>query len=206
MRHTPSYLLTDVAEIKDLIRLNSWATLVAHTRVGLVASHYPVMLVEDTAADDIVITAHVGRPDEKNLELGSGELLVIIQGPHGYISPSWYPEGDNIPTWNHITAHLYGQPEILSVDENYAELERLVDYFESAMPQPRSLSFDETTAQRVAKGTVGFRMHVDRFDARAKFSQNRPAEVAGNIITQLESDGPYADAALAKTMRHFLGR
>ena len=137
MRHTPGYLLTDPEEIRRLVRENPWATFVSHTDGGIVASHYPVLL-DDAAStgDDIVIVSHFGRPDEVLHALGSSEILVIIAGPHGYISPSWYAPEDFVPTWNHVTAHLYGTPELLEPEENFAVLDRLTDHFEARMPDP----------------------------------------------------------------------
>lgn len=190
--------MTDPAEVKRLIRANPWATFVSGTAKGLVASHYPV-LVDD--GDGISIVSHFGRPDEKLHELGRHEILVIIQGPHDYISPSWYSPGDLIPTWNHVTAHLYGTPEILSEEENYAMLSRLTDHFEQRYPEGRSLADDETGTRRAAKGTVGLRMRVNRFDARAKLSQNKAPEVAANITAQVEHRNP----ALAREMQRLQG-
>jgi transcriptional regulator len=195
MRHTPHYLMTDPDEVKRLIRGNAWATFVSPASTGLVASHYPVILDEE--ADGIVIISHFGRPDEVAHELGAHEVLVIVQGPHDYVSPSWYPEGEVIPTWNHVTAHLYGVPEILGDDENYAMLGRLTDHFEQHRAGGRSLDGDEAGTRRVAKGTVGLRMRVDRFDARAKLSQNKAPDVAANVIAHLDVDNP----ALAEEMR-----
>ena len=128
-------------------------------------------------------------------------MLVIVQGAHGYISPGWYAEGDFVPTWNHVTAHLYGVPEILSDEENYAVLERLVDHFEERMPHPVSLDVDADAARHIATGTVGLRIRVARFDARLKLSQNKAPEVRASIIGALEGDGPYAHAELAREMR-----
>ena len=199
MRHTPGYITTDPEEVKRLIRSNSWATIVSNTASGLVASHYPVVLEENE--DDIVIVSHVGRPDEKLHELGEHEVLVIIQGPHGYISPGWYDEGDIVPTWNHVTAHLYGVPEILSDEENFRVLGELVDYFEESMPHPVSLELDEEGSRRIAKGTVGIRLRVTRFDARLKLSQDKPDHVMASILGALESDGPYNHPGLAAEMR-----
>ena len=88
MRHTPRYLLNDPAEVTRLIRHNAWATFVSPASTGLVASHYPVIL--DDERDDLTIISHFGRPDEVAHELGQHQILVIIQGPHDYISPSWY--------------------------------------------------------------------------------------------------------------------
>jgi transcriptional regulator len=201
MRYTPHYILTDEDEVKRLIRENPWATIVSSTAKGIVASHYPVVLEED--ADGISIVSHVGRPDERAHELGEHEVLVIIQGPHGYISPGWYENSEFVPTWNHVTAHLYGTPEILSDEENFRVLGNLVDHFEKRLPDPISLEIDEESARHIATGTVGIRVRVTRFDARLKLSQNKSPEVVGHIIEALEGDGPYSSQPLADEMHRF---
>jgi transcriptional regulator len=203
MRQNPSFVLGETAEIKRLIRDNPWATMVSHTSAGeLVASHYPVIL--DESSEDIVLLGHVGRPDEQLHELGSHELLVIIQGPHGYISPGWYDAKPAVPTWNFITAHLYGTPELLSDEENLRVLDTLVDHFEERMPEPRRMNGTPANAEyaaRISAGTVGFRLKVTRLVAKNKMSQNKPAETVERIMAELDGDGPYASAALAAEMR-----
>jgi transcriptional regulator len=206
MRHTPGFVLSDVDEIRRLIRENPWATIVSHTGAGIVASHYPVVLEHDDDPDAIVLVSHVGRPDERSHELGEHEVLVIVQGPHGYVSPGWYPAEQIIPTWNHVTAHLWGTPEILSDDENFRVLGELVDHFERVMPEPSTLTLDEEGSRRVAKGTVGIRLQVTRFDARLKLSQNKPPEVVDRIIHELEHGEHYAQPALAAEMRRVRDR
>ncbi len=208
MRHTPHFLMTDVDEVRRLIGANPWATIVSHTGAGLVASHYPVLLdtSADAGPDEIVLVSHVGRPDEVAHELGQHEVLVVFQGPHGYVSPAWYPPAQFVPTWNHVTAHCWGTPEILSDEENFRVLGELVDHFERPMPEPVSLDVDEATARRIALGTVGIRIRVSRFDARAKLSQNKAPEVVERIIAGLRADGPYASAALADEMVRARGR
>ena len=196
MKHTPHFMMTDPQEVKRLIRDNPWGTYVSYTANGLVASHYPTLLEED--AEGISIVSHFGRPDERLHELGRHEMLVIIQGPHDYVSPSWYAPGDIIPTWNHVTAHLYGVPEILSDDENYEVLSRLTDHFERHFPGGHSLSEDPEGTRRTATGTVGLRMRVTRFDARAKLSQNKTPEVAERVTENLAKTNPR----LAAEMRH----
>ncbi|GAB77791.1 negative transcriptional regulator, PaiB family [Austwickia chelonae] len=195
MRHTPRYVITDPDEVKRLIRAHPWATFVSCTAQGMVASHYPVLLEED--AEEIRIVSHFGRPDEETHELGRHEILVIVQGPHDYVSSSWYDTDDLVPTWNHVTAHLYGTPEILHPEENYAMLSRLTDHFESRHPHGRSLSQDEPATRAAAVGTVGLRLRVTRFDARAKLSQNKPEPVVRRIIEHYEECHP----ALAEEMR-----
>ena len=209
MRHNPIFALEDPAEIRRLIRENPWATLISHTDSGLVASHYPVLLDEEAGGvDEIVLVGHVGRPDEALHELGRHELLVIIQGPHGYISPGWYDPAPAVPTWNFVTAHLHGTPELLSDDENLRVLGRLVDHFEERMPEPRRLfgtDADAAYAARIVAGTVGFRLSVSRFTAKSKLSQNKPAETVARILGELDGDGPYASPGLAAEMRRVHG-
>src|SRR5258708_1155446 len=83
---------------------------VRHHGGELGASHYPVVLGDGSGG--LAIVTHVGRPDEQLHDFGTGELLLIVAGPHGYISPSWYAEGTTpAPTWNFSVAHCYGVPE-----------------------------------------------------------------------------------------------
>lgn len=195
MRHTPRYLRTDPEQVKRLIRAHPWATFVSATRAGLVASHYPVLL--DESATGITVLSHFGRPDDELHELGRHQVLVIVQGPHDYVSPSWYAPGDLVPTWNHVTAHLYGTPVVLDDEENYRVLRRLTEHFEGSRPGGRDLLQDEAGTRRIAQGTVGLRLSVDRFDARAKLSQNKTDEVRDSITAHLAEHNP----ALADEMR-----
>lgn len=203
MRQNPSFTLASDEGVKRLIREHPWMTIVSMTDAsGLVASHYPVLL--DEGADGIVLLTHVGRPDEVVHELGSHEVMVIVQGPHGYISPGWYDANPAVPTWNFVTAHLYGTPELLSAEENLRVLEALVDHFEDPMPEPRRMrgtAENGAYADRIAAGTVGLRIPIVRFVAKNKMSQNRPAETVDRIIGELEGHGPYASPALAAEMR-----
>lgn len=207
MRQNPSFVLGDVAEIKRLVRENPWVTMVSNTENGLVASHYPVIL--DESSDELVLLSHVGRPDEQLHELGNHELLVIVQGPHGYISPGWYDAKPAVPTWNFVVAHLYGTPELLSDSENLEVLASLVDHFEDRMPEPRRMNGtleNAAYAARIVGGTVGFRMRVTRMVAKSKLSQNRPAETVDRIIDELSGEGPYASPALAAEMQRVHAR
>jgi transcriptional regulator len=202
MRPNPQFALNDTDEIRRLILENPWATLVTNTSRGLVASHYPVLV--DESRDELSIVTHLGRPDEQVHELPQHELLVIVQGAHGYISSSWYGERMDVPTWNFITVHLSGKPELLGGAENLAVLTRLVDHFEDRVETPRRLDgtpADLANARRVSRGTVGVRLTPARIVAKRKMSQNKPPEIVRRVIDELEGDGAYASPALAREMR-----
>ena len=71
MRQNPSFAMTDVAELRRIIAAHPWATLVGRDESGMTASHYAVLL--DPDRDDLTIVAHVGRPDDLVLGLGTQE-------------------------------------------------------------------------------------------------------------------------------------
>jgi transcriptional regulator len=202
VRQNPSFALSDPAAIKQLIRDNPWSTIVSNPAGGLVASHYPVVV--DESREELSILTHVGRPDDLVHELGEHEILVVIQGPHGYISPGWYDAAPAVPTWNFVTAHLRGVPQLLDAQENLAVLERLVDHFEQRLPAPRRMRGtpeDAAFAERLQQGTVGLRLTPTHVTAKSKLSQNKPPHVVESVIEHLEGDGPYAQPALAALMR-----
>lgn len=194
--------MTDLTELRRIIAQHPWATLVGTTAEGLQASHYAVLL--DPERDDLTVVGHVGRPDDLILGLGAGELLVMFQGPHGYISPGWYGDVAAVPTWNYVSVHLSGRPEILSPEENLRVLEDLVAHFEAGQENPRGMwqaPNDEAFITRLAAGTVGFRLTPTRVVAKRKLSQNKSDETIENVIFELGRDGSEARAALAAEMR-----
>jgi transcriptional regulator len=198
MRHNPAHATDDPEAVRDLVRRNPWATILSDNDGELVASHYPVLLDEDAA--DLTLLTHVGRPDEEVHGFGGREVLVIVQGLHGYVSPSWYgPEGTRAPTWNFSVAHIYGVPEILGEEENLATLTRLVERFEGAVEEP--LYLDQEWGRQIARGTVGLRIPVDRFVCKRKLSQDKDELSRRQTIAKLREPGPYANPGLADEMQ-----
>jgi len=197
VRPNPIHACDDPDVVRRLIRENPWATIVSDGPAGLVASHYPVLL--DEGASGLEVLTHVGRPDEELHGLGEGELLLIVQGHHGYVSPSWYVAGAApAPTWNFTVAHCYGTPEVLGERENLAVLTRLVDHFESRVQSPVAL--DPGWGARLAVGTVGIRLPISRFICKVKLSQDKDPVSRSSVIAALRAPGPYSHPALADEM------
>jgi transcriptional regulator len=204
MRHTPAHDETDERVVRQLIAENPWVTIVSRTDQGLVASHYPALL-DGSEEEGLAIITHVGRPDERLHDFGEREVLVIVAGPHGYISPSWYSEqATRAPTWNFSVAHCYGVPEILGLEENKRSLARLVERFERAVERPVYLSAE--TADRLAPGTVGLRIPVTRWVCKVKMSQDKDAQSQEQVLAALRRPGPYANPGLADEMDRALDR
>src|SRR5215471_4495590 len=68
------------------------------------ASHLPFL--HDREAG--LLHAHVARANPQWQHVSANaEVLVMFQGPHGYVSPTWYA-GPGVPTWNYTAVHVYG--------------------------------------------------------------------------------------------------
>ena len=99
-------------ELQDFMEEFNFATVVTQRDGELTASHIPFLL--DRSVEPYgVLRAHVAirNPQLKDFRSGS-QALVIFQGPHTYISPSWYVKPENVPTWNYTVVHAYGVPKI----------------------------------------------------------------------------------------------
>ncbi|MGW6906792.1 FMN-binding negative transcriptional regulator [Streptomyces sp. NPDC054940] len=199
------FRVEDPGWIRGLARDHPWATLISHTtHHGLVVSHLPV-LVDDSPQDigDAVPTllGHLARTDAEQHELGSHEVVVVLQGPHGYISPVWYEETPHVPTWNFTVLHVHGRPEVLDPADTYDVLSATVDHFEDRLPEPWRLDRVEAYAHRIAAAVTGFRLPATRVTAKAKLSQDEREEVVLRLARALESGRPYARPELARAMR-----
>ncbi|HEY3992780.1 MAG TPA: FMN-binding negative transcriptional regulator, partial [Ktedonobacteraceae bacterium] len=105
----------DLTVLQKLMRDYSFATLISTQVDGVpVATHLPVFL-ESEPAPYGTLKAHLalGNAQWRTFQEGR-EVLVIFQGPHSYISPSWYEVELSVPTWNYATVHAYGQPRLIT--------------------------------------------------------------------------------------------
>lgn len=189
-----SFQLGDVESARSIVRAHPFATIVT---ADLRATHMPCLVDEE--AEGLAILGHVARPDPVSEAL-DGPLLGIFHGPHGYVSASWY-ERETIPTWNHVTLHVQGTPELF--EDAIAVLERTVDHFEAAVEHPWSLERMGSTAREMADQVVAFRLRPDSWHAEAKLSQDKPEEERARVLAGLDAPGRYANAPLAAAMRHF---
>jgi len=126
-------------------------------------------------------------------------VLLIFAGPRGYVSASWYADEETIPTWNHVTLHVRGTPEVL--DDALPLLRRTVDHFEAAVEHPWSLERMRDGGREMAAQVVAFRLRAESWYAEAKLSQDKPQPERARVLAGLERPGPYADARLAAAMR-----
>ncbi|MZD10430.1 FMN-binding negative transcriptional regulator [Streptomyces sp. SID5785] len=209
MLEQDTYALTDPEEQRSLIRGHGWATLITARDGSPVVSHLPVLLDEDGGEADpaapLAVVGHLARADAELHRLGEHPVTLVIQGPHGYVSPSMYDAATPyVPTWNFVVAHLHGEPEVLDADATYDVLRRTVDHFEAERPRPWRLDGVTPYARSIAPYTTGFRLTPTRVVAKHKLSQEKPHDVVARVVAALGGDDPHANPELADAMRKAL--
>ncbi|WP_312124423.1 FMN-binding negative transcriptional regulator [Lysinibacillus boronitolerans] len=194
------YKVSDLEEIKEFIQHNSFATIVSIRKGKPIAAHIPVLLKK--IEGDYYLTGHLayGNPLWKTFEEVQ-DILVIFNGPHAYISSSWY-EQENVPTWNYQAVHIYGKASLIEGIDLEQDLTSLLEKYESFRENP--VLWDKLSPellQQEMKGIKGFKIKVEEVQAAYKLSQNRNASDYANIIKELyKEENPHADA-VAEAMK-----
>jgi transcriptional regulator len=193
------YREEDREKILEFLKQNEFATLVAYDGEKPTASHLLMEVVED--GEKLFVNGHMSRANllwktfEKN-----PEVLVIFQGPHTYISPTWYNHV-NVPTWNYQAVHVYGSPRIVTDHtEAYNLLSKLIKRHE-AENQYRLETLPQDFVVKEMRGIVAFQIEVTRIEANYKLSQNRDDEDYHKIVSRLEERDDEMSHGVAEAMK-----
>ena len=192
------YRVEDRETILAFLRQNNFPAIVSFDGEKPIATHAVVEVTEDENGK-MSIYSHISRANPQWKTFGSQEIMLIFQGAHTYISPTWYNHV-NVPTWNYMMIHVYGKARILQGDELVELLSRLVRNHE-ANSQYRLESLPQDFVQKEIKGVVGCAIDVTSIDAGYKLSQNRNDEDHVNIIRELDKRGDPDSAKVAMAMR-----
>ncbi|HEL4844405.1 TPA: FMN-binding negative transcriptional regulator [Stenotrophomonas maltophilia] len=193
---------TDLLWLDRLLARDPFVTVLTPGSDGLPElTRMPVLYRRD--GDQIELRGHWARANPQSRHRGAAKVL--IDGPHGYVSASWYPDKEpaaRVPTWNYAAAELRGQLQTLDDTEALAELVGAIsDRFEASVGQ--AWQFDATRAEHgpELRAIVGFRFQVEQVQLKLKLSQNHPDANQRAVIAELEQLGTPASTELAQWMR-----
>jgi len=185
------------------MREHSFGTLISQLEGEPFATHLPILLDAERGPCGTLV-GHMARanPHWRAFTPEAAESLIIFQGPHAYISPSWYVAEQAVPTWNYEVVHAYGKPCVLDDPKAVrALLEETVTLFESSMPRPWSTArAGDEYISKLAQAIVAFEMPISRLEGKRKLSQNRPAEDVRGAIDGLQKFGNALGQTVASDM------
>jgi transcriptional regulator len=192
--YTPAQFAVDGDSAIAFLENVRAADLITMTDDGLTATFLP-LLFDRSAGEHGALLGHVARKNDQWKRRPVGEALVIVHGEDAYISPSWYPSkvehGRVVPTWNYMTAHVYGRLVIHDdpawVDDN---VRRLTERHEARRAAPWHV--DDAPPEFHAgqlRAIVGIELAISGVEAKFKMSQNRREPDVAGVVAGLAAEG-----------------
>jgi transcriptional regulator len=196
------FLVEDRKVIVAFMQQFDFAAVVSHSDTGFVACHVPVLIRE--VGSELHIVGHVARGNSHwRLMESQAESMVIFQGPHAYVSPTWYAVSPAVPTWNYAVVHAYGAARVREDAAFIAGVvEDLTRRYEDQREHPWSTqAVPRESYEKLLNAVVGFEISVSRCEAKFKLGQNRSAEDRAGTIAGLERESSPKALELAHFMR-----
>lgn len=192
------FQIDDENIIFDYIEKYSFAILISQHNGEPFATHIPLTLDKCKSA----LYGHFSRPNPQWKDIQNQTVLTVFQGPHCYISPSWYETNKAVPTWNYLTVHVYGKVELIEDEhELKGSLNDMVLKYETSNSSYRLQDVDDEFLARMKKGIQGFKIKIDRIEGKAKVSQNHSKQRQELIIKQLEESPCTNEQQIATLMK-----
>lgn len=197
--YVPAHFAADDETVRELLTHHGAADLVTPTADGLVATLLPLLYDEQVGTHGALL-GHVARNNDHWRVTPTGESLAVVRGPDAYVTPSWYASkrehGRVVPTWNYVTAHVYGD---LVVHDDVEWLDGLVRRLTEKHENDRAApwSVDDAPAKFVQgqlRAIVGVELRITRIEAKAKLSQNRPEADVDGVVDGLTEVGEHDTA------------
>lgn len=190
---------TDPEHLVTLLRDYPFGMLVT-LRAGLpFVSHIP-FLYQRRQDGTQVLRGHVAKANPQWQDLAENQTaLAVFQGPHAYVSPSWY-EMPGVPTWNYAVVHIYGKARLLHDAATLKNLlVELTTAYESTQPVPWQPELSGARHEKLLEMIVGFEIEIQEIQGKFKLSQNRSENDRRNVIEQLQKS-PFT-SAVARLMQ-----
>jgi transcriptional regulator len=199
------FKLDDTAVLQQYIRAYNFGVLILADEQGIEANHLPFHLVTEEGSGLGQLQCHLarGNPAWQRLRQ-SARVLVVFQGPHAYVSPSWYPAkaetGRVVPTWNYLAVHAEGSARVIEEPAwLHQHLQNLTSQQEAPMPQPCAV--DDAPAdyvERLMSGIVGVEISITALSGKLKASQNHPEPNRAGVKAALAATASTLGQDLAK--------
>src|SRR5258708_1278518 len=192
---------------REIMRAHGWALLISTGEDAAPFCTHLALLWHDDGTPHGSLVGHMARANPHwKLFANQASSMAMFWGPHAYVSPTWYTPGAKVPTWNYVTVHAYGRPEIVEATPSVLMvLTKLAAVYEGSGTDAWGLGrLPPGNAAEQTKSIVAFRMKLERVETKIKLSQNRELEDRQRVIAKLEaSDGQDAQA-MAKWMKRVL--
>lgn len=144
---------------------------------------------------------HLSRRNPLTDVLAGANVLAVIAGPDGYVSPRWYDDPCDVPTWNYVALEMAGRVRQLLANELEALLVRIGERHEARIDAGERWTAGQVPREKwteLFSGIAGFELTVEEWRPTWKLSQNKPVGTRARVAAGLDAQG---HTALAQAMR-----
>ena len=199
MHPTPVFHWDTHSELVAFVTARAFATVCATIDGALVAAQVPVLI--DASGTQLAL--HLSRANPLARALPQ-QVLVLVAGADAYVSPDWYDEPHQVPTWNYVSVEIRG--ELVGTDDaRLVEiLRRQSTMFEARIAGKPPWTLDQMPAATLAaklKGIVGATLQIASINGTRKLSQNKTDADRAGIVTALNASPRAADCEIAGLVR-----
>lgn len=179
-------------EVTHLVANHPFGLLISDSAQGISATPLPLLLERNLDGTSSIL-GHFALANPQVAQLRTNpNALIVFQGPHGYISPSWFDDRTQAPTWNFATVHFTVKIEFLDTQSDAREaVEKLSARMESGRPGAWSPADMGDRYQRLLPAIIAFRAHVSRTDAKFKLGQNERQLELEQSLSGLERNNQH---------------
>ncbi|PAE29268.1 hypothetical protein CHI07_10360 [Paenibacillus sp. 7884-2] len=165
------YRMDDTDTMIRFIEENSFGIIVSSGEKMLHGTHLP-FLIEKNSDGSIKLISHMSKGNPQWREV-QDDVLIIFQGPHVYVSPTWYEEEGYVPTWDYQAVHVYGKYIPKNSPEDLKEImDRTIEYYEKDQPDPWDGNIPDHVYNRLINGVEGFHIQVTDIQGQWKLHQD----------------------------------
>lgn len=197
MHPNPVFRTDDRALMESLIDEIGFGMVFVATPDGPRVAHTPLAWTGDGA-----VQFHLARGNALTRHLDGATVLAVVNGPDGYVSPRWYADPQQVPTWNYVALEIEGRVRRMDQDGLLGILETLSAREEARVVAGQPWTLDkmpEAKLQPMLCAIVGFELEVQAWRPTFKLSQNKPADERERVAAGLEAQGSPAIAQLMRT-------
>jgi transcriptional regulator len=202
MHTTKAFKVDDPDSLLQIMRENAFATLITNDVNGRpTATQLPFLIKE--VAGNIILQAHFAKANPQWKQLETNQLvLVIFNGPHCYISPTWY-ENAGVPTWDYVTVQSYGVAKLFENNQQTAELiEELTDKYEQGFEKPWKAN--NNYPDKMLNAIIGFEITVQEIQGKVKIGQNKSREDLEGVVKALNQSPRDNENAVSSLIKKYL--
>ncbi|MDH3646600.1 MAG: FMN-binding negative transcriptional regulator [Gammaproteobacteria bacterium] len=196
------FRVDDTDQLVAFMRRYSFCTLITPAGDDVSISHVPILVEKND--EKIVLVGHLARANPHGAVLNANRSTAIFHGPHSYVSPAWYADSHEVPTWNYAAVHAAGVARTFSDAQRLSSLvDRMIETYEALHGAPWDRQLTDEYRNSQLSHITGFEIVVEKLNGKFKLGQNRSQSDQDSMLIRLTESSDDDSRELAEFIRQY---